>query len=97
MNKRFEIVRNIIATLEKYGVTDGDFEQFKGSQYNSGYKLAATLEAAKQEDIDEAIDLCSILNSLDQPRGWLFRRKPSDETTKALVRRLQRAYWIIAG
>lgn len=64
---------------------------------NSGYKLAATLEMAKEEDIVEALDLCSVLESLKQPKRWFFSRRPSDQTTMAMVNRLMRLYWVIAG
>lgn len=97
LNKRYDQVRTIMKTLENYGISDSDFEQFKGHQYNSGYKLAATLEMAKEEDIIEALDLCSVLDSLKQPKRWIFSRRPSDQTTMAMVKRLMRLYWVIAG
>ena len=75
LNKRYDQVRTIMKTLENLGISDSDFEQFKGHQYNSGFGLAATLEQAKEEDIVEALDLCSALESLNQPNRWHFSRR----------------------
>ncbi|MBR6092457.1 MAG: hypothetical protein IKQ09_06545 [Bacteroidales bacterium] len=75
LNRRYDQVRIIIKTLDDYGITDRDFEQFKGHQYNSGFRLAATFEQAKEEDIVEALDLCSALESLNQPNRWHFSRR----------------------
>ena len=97
LNRRYDQVRTIMKTLDEYGVTDSDYESINGHQYNSGYKLAATLEMAKEEDIVEALDLCSVLDSLKQPKRWFFSRRPSDQTIKAMVRRLMSLYWLIAG
>lgn len=96
LNKRYDQVRTIMKTLDDYGITDRDFEQFQ-SKCSPAYKLAATLEMAKEEDIVEALDLCSVLESLKQPKRWLFSRRPSDQTTMAMVNRLMRLYWVIAG
>lgn len=97
LNKRYDQVRTIMKTLENYGISDSDFEQFKGHQYDSGYKLAATLEMAKEEDIVEALDLCSVLESLKQPKRWFFSRRPSDQTIKSMTIQLMKLYWSIAG
>ena len=97
LNKRYDQVRTIMKTLDDYGVTDSDYESINGHQYNSGYKLAATLEMAKEEDIVEALDLCSVLDSLKQPKRWIFSRRPSDQTIKAMPLQLMRLYWSIAG
>lgn len=97
LNRRYDQVRTIIKTLENLGISDSDFEQFKGHQYNSGFGLAATLEQAKEEDIVEALDLCSALESLNQPNRWHFSRRPSEQTIKAMTLQLMRLYWSIAG
>lgn len=98
VNERFDILRKILDTLNRYGVKDEDFQGYP--TYRSEpevYYIASQLEQAKQEKIDEAIDLCEVLNSSQQPKRWIFRRKPSDTTTQALVNQLKRCYFSIVG
>lgn len=97
LNKRYDELRQILKTFEAYGITDKDFENFQGYKFTPAYNLAASLERAKQEDIDEALDLCSILDSLQQPKKWLFKRMPADKTTEALLNRLKLCYYGIVG
>ena len=96
LNKRYDQVPTIIKTLDDYGITARDFEQFQ-SKCSPGNNLAASLERAKEEDIVEALDLCAVLNSLKQPKRWLFSRRPSEQTIKSMVKRLMGLYWLIAG
>lgn len=97
INSRLDSLQVIVDTLEANGVSDEYFKSSPLYDHAPAYKLAASLERAKEEDIKEAIDLCNILNSIDKPSRWRFRRKPTDETTKALLSRLSSLYYSIAG
>ena len=97
LNKRYDELRQILKTFEAYGITDKDFEDFQGYKYAAANNLAASLEKAKQQDIDEALDLCEILDSVQQPSRWRFRRKPNDATTEALIKQLKLKYCAIVG
>lgn len=97
LNKRFDQVRQIMQTLENYGISDKDYEHYQGYNDRPAYGLAHNLERAKEEDIEEALDLCAVLDSLKQPKRWLFSRKPSDQTTLAMLKRLMLKYYSIVG
>lgn len=97
LNKRYNQLRRILKTFEAYGVTDKDFEDFAGYKFAAANNLAASLEKAKVQDIDEALDLCEILDSVQQPSRWRFRRKPNDATTESLLKQLKLKYCAIVG
>lgn len=97
LNKRYGYLQTILNTLENYGVTDKDFENYQCFNDKPAYGLAHDLESAKPESFKQALDLCAILDSAKQPKRWLFSRRPSDQTTKALINQLKLLYHRIAG
>lgn len=98
LNKRFDQLRTIVKTLESNGVTDKDFESYPRYSHKPAYPLAASLEGADSQKIAEALDICTILNSASEAKHfWRFKRKPTDETTQALLNRLMLLYYAIAG
>lgn len=98
LNKRFDQLRIMVETLESNGVTDKDFESYPRYGHKPAYSLAASLEGADSQKIAEALDICAILNSASGTKPfWRFKRKPTDETTQALLNRLMLLYYAIAG
>ncbi len=97
LNERYDQLRTILETLQALGVTDKDFDIFPLHDMESSYHIAAALEKASDSDIDEALDLCDVFNSMNDSRRWPFRRRPKDQTTKALIHRLMTLYLSITG
>lgn len=97
INKRFDQLRAIVDTLNRFGVTDDELRDAPNGTHTPMRGLAGSLEVADEESMAMAMDLCNILNSSEQPSRWRFRRKPKEETTQALLRQLIVYYGIIAG
>ena len=97
LNKRYDQLRTILDTLTAFGVADKDFNKFPLHDLESNYNIASSLEKAEEKDIEEAMDLCNVLNSINDKSRWPFKRRPKDNTTKALVDRIMTLYVTITG
>lgn len=97
LNERYDNVRKILDTLEKYGVKDEDFASYPLYDCNKSDNIAGDIDRAEQKWFDEALDLCNVLNSLEQPRKWPFRKRPKDQTVQSIVNQLMKCYCGIVG
>ncbi|MBO5824398.1 MAG: hypothetical protein J6Q93_05510 [Prevotella sp.] len=95
--RRYDQLRTILDTLAAFGVTDKDFDKFPLHNLESNYNIASSLESAEEKDIEEAIDLCNVLNSINDESRWPFKRRLKDKTTKTLVDRVMTLYVTITG
>jgi hypothetical protein len=89
LNERYDKMRRILKVLDTFNVTDNDLRRLFPETFDRR-PVCGIAEALEFYDrtIDEAISLCEILESIDKPKRWHFRKPPTDELTKGILDQL---------
>lgn len=98
LNERYDKMRRILKVLDTFNVTDNDLRRLFPDTFNRrpSCSIASAIEYYDRT-IDEAISLCEILESIDKPKRWHFRKQPTDELTKSILDQLLIKYENIMG
>lgn len=91
INEYFDQLKIVVDTLDKFGVTDDSMKHpLDRSNFYDGAS-GSLVECLSRGGgcLKEAVDLCNVLNSMEQPKKWgIFKRKPTDETVQSILRRI---------
>lgn len=98
LNERYDKMRRILKVFDTFNVTDHDLRRLFPDTFDKrpSCGIAKALEYYDRT-IDEAMSLCEILESIDKPKRWHFRKQPTDELTKGILDQLLIKYKTIMG